>query len=69
MLRFLNVSRAEQLLNALFSSSLISHQRRIQKCFQGGLILKILYRFYLFGDYFSNVMTIIFVKYRDIDNY
>ena len=36
--------------------------------FQRGLIFEDLFLGYLFRDEFFNVMPIIFVKYRDIDN-
>ena len=69
MLRYLNVSGAEQLLNALFSSSLISHWWLTQN-FSRGLIFEDLFffRFYPFRNDFSNVMPIMFVNYRDIYN-
>ena len=63
MLRFLGVSGSVQLLNASFSSSLISYQGRHPEYFQRGLIFEdILLGFYLFRDDFSDIMPIIIVK-------
>ena len=58
------------MLNALFSSSLISHQRRTKNfCFREFDFEDLFLGIYIFRDDFSNVMPITFVKYRDIYNY